>query len=45
MKEFIFMVMLPIITSILLSPEGNDHFRELISKYKSFLNPGMRGNV
>jgi hypothetical protein len=27
-------------TSIILYPEGNDHFRELIPKYKSFLNPG-----
>ena len=27
-------------TSIILYPEGNDHFRDLIPKYKSFLNPG-----
>lgn len=27
-------------TSIVLYPEGNDHFRELIPKYKSFLSPG-----
>ena len=26
-------------TSIILYPEGNDHFRELIPKYKSFLTP------
>jgi hypothetical protein len=27
-------------TSIILYPEGNDHFRELIPAYKSLLNPG-----
>ena len=27
-------------TSIILYPDGNDHFRNLIPKYKSFLNPG-----
>jgi len=27
-------------TSIILYPEGNDHFRDLVPKYKSFLNPG-----
>jgi hypothetical protein len=27
-------------TSIILYPEGNDHFRELIPKYQSFLNAG-----
>jgi hypothetical protein len=27
-------------TSIILYPEGNDHFREIIPEYKSFLNPG-----
>jgi hypothetical protein len=27
-------------TSIILYPEGNDHFRELIPKYQSFLKPG-----
>ncbi len=27
-------------TSILLYPEGNDHFRDVISDYKSFLTPG-----
>jgi hypothetical protein len=27
-------------TSIILYPEGNDHFKELIPKYKSFLNQG-----
>ena len=27
-------------TSIILYPEGNDHFRNLVPKYKSFLNPG-----
>jgi hypothetical protein len=26
-------------TSIILYPEGNDHFRDLVPKYKSFLNP------
>lgn len=27
-------------TSIILYPEGNDHFRDLIPMYKGFLNPG-----
>jgi hypothetical protein len=27
-------------TSIILYPEGNDHFRELVPTYKSFLKPG-----
>jgi len=27
-------------TSIILYPEGNDHFRDLVPKYKSFLTPG-----
>jgi hypothetical protein len=27
-------------TSIILYPEGNDHFRELIPTYKGFLKPG-----
>jgi hypothetical protein len=27
-------------TSIILYPEGNDYFRELVPKYQSFLNPG-----
>jgi hypothetical protein len=27
-------------TSIILYPEGNDHFRDLIPSYKSFLTPG-----
>jgi hypothetical protein len=27
-------------TSIILYPEGNDHFKELIPKYQSFLKPG-----
>lgn len=27
-------------TSIILYPEGNDHFRELIPEYNSFLTPG-----
>ena len=27
-------------TSVILYPEGNDHFRELVPKYKSFLAPG-----
>lgn len=27
-------------TSIILYPEGNDHFRNLVPMYKSFLNPG-----
>jgi len=27
-------------TSIILYPDGNDHFRELIPEYKSFLTPG-----
>ena len=27
-------------TSIILYPEGNDHFSDLVPKYKSFLNPG-----
>jgi len=31
-------------TSIILYPEGNDHFRELIPKYKSFLNPGLENS-
>jgi hypothetical protein len=31
-------------TSIILYPEGNDHFRELVPMYKSFLNPGNEGS-
>jgi hypothetical protein len=27
-------------TSVILYPEGNDHFREMIPKYLSFLSPG-----
>jgi len=27
-------------TSVILYPKGNDHFRELIPRYKSLLTPG-----
>jgi hypothetical protein len=27
-------------TSVILYPEGNDHFRDLIPAYRRFLNPG-----
>jgi hypothetical protein len=32
-------------TSIILYPDGNDHFRELIPKYKSLLNPGHESSL
>ena len=31
-------------TSIILYPEGNDHFRHLVSVYKSFFNPGYENS-
>jgi hypothetical protein len=31
-------------TSIILYPEGNDHFKELIPKYQSFLKPGQESS-
>jgi hypothetical protein len=31
-------------TSIILYPQGNDHFRELIPKYKHLLNPGYESS-
>lgn len=31
-------------TSVILYPEGNDHLRELIPKYKSLLNPGCESS-
>jgi hypothetical protein len=31
-------------TSIILYPDGNDHFKELIPKYQSFLKPGQESS-